>query len=170
MPRRAAHRFDTLAQRVESCLLRALIVVLLLMLLGQSLLQLESMRPLLSYVHRLEGAGYEPGLFAGPEAVGATYLVPTSVDPHTLSIALLSEPSRPDVNLLIDGFAVADFAAGKVTIEVHEGDRLEVDARGVPQELRFRIVDASPTLNEPQEGQEITVQNERKLLAIVDVR
>lgn len=159
----------SVAQRVEGFLLRVLILVLLLLVVGQSLLSYDGMRALFSYVDVLEGAAYDPESAYG-DAVGATFLSEWDARVLTVSVLLISMPSAPDAHLLVNGFAVADFEQPHLTIEVHDGDRLEIDGRAAAEDLRFRVVDVSPELAEPVEGHEIVVQGDRKPLGVVRLR
>ncbi|HEX6989756.1 MAG TPA: hypothetical protein VF282_09860 [Bacillota bacterium] len=169
MPRRRPASFAEVAQRVEGFLLRALILVLLLLVIGQGLLSFESLRPLLSYVDRLEGRSYDPAELYG-DAVGATFLSGEASPVLTVSVMVVSAPSAPDVHLLVNGFPVARFEEPRVTIEVNEGDRLELDGRGTAEVFRFRVVDAAPQLATPEQGREIILYGDRKLIGSARLR
>lgn len=122
-------RFALLARRAESFLLKAIIIVLLLLLIGQSLVQLDSTRSLFSYVYRLEGREYDIPVMAVPDSFGATFMHTGNEEVYTVTIQLISEPSVPDAYLLVDGFVIADFTESRVTIEVHPNNHLELDSR-----------------------------------------
>jgi len=166
MPRRRRADFAEVAQRIEAFLLRVLILVLLLVVTAQGMLSYEALRPWLSYVDRLEGRAYDPEDLYG-DAVGATFLSGEGERVLTVSLMVVSAPSAPDVHLLINGFPVARFIDPQVTIEVHEGDRLELDGRGTAEVVRVRVVDAAPAVTEPAQGREIILHGDRKVLGTV---
>lgn len=169
MPRQRRAHFAEVAQRVEAFLLRVLILVLLLLVVGQGLLSYESLRPLFSYVDRLEGQTYDPRDLYG-DAVGATFLSGEGHTVLTVSLMVVSAPAAPDVHLLVNGFPVARFADPRVTIEVNAGDRLELDARGTADVVRIRVIDTVPELAEPPQGREIILHGDRKAVGTVRLR
>lgn len=170
MTRRPGQGFIVVAARVEAVLLRVLIVVLLLLVTGQGLLAYEPMQPFFSYVYRLEGTTYEPPDPFLPEVSGAAYLSSADHEVLVVSLALINATTAPEAQLLVDGHVVADFTNPRVTIEVYEGNSLEIDARGITEELRFRVVDVAPRLASPTEGQEIIVQDARVPVATINTR
>src|SRR5690606_14521365 len=169
VPRQRRAHFAEVAQRVEAFLLRVLILVLLLLVVGQGLLSYESLRPLFSYVDRLEGQTYDPRDLYG-DAVGAVFLSGEGRAVLTVSLMVVSAPAAPDVHLLVNDFPVARCTDSRVTIEVNEGDRLELDGRGTAEPVRVRVVDTVPELAAPPQGGEVILHGDRKLIGVVRLR
>lgn len=161
-------RFTAWARTAESILIRTLIIVLLLLLAGQSLVKSENTRSFFSYVYRLEGIDYGMPVIATSDDMGATFMRSGSDDVLTITVLLLSHSSLPDARLLIDGFTIADFTEPRVTVEVNPGNHVELDTRGIPQGLLFRVVDVAPGISAPREGDEILVQDEKRTLAVIE--
>lgn len=158
----------TLAERVEQLLLRAAVVCLLLLVVGQVLLATDA-RTLISYVYRLEGVAYDPEELVEPQAVGALYLGPAGEPVRTVTLVLVDRPTAPGVRLLLNGYAVADFSQPSVTVVVYPGDELVLDGRGEPAPVRVRVVDSSD-LVAPAEGTELVVRGDRVSLGRVRTR
>lgn len=167
--RSGRERWLALAERVEAALLRAAVVGLLLLLVGQGLLATDA-RSWLSYVYRLEGIAYDPLAMVKPEAVGALYLSPEPDPVPTLTLLVVDRPSAAGLRLLVNGHPVADFAHPQMTVPVRDGDRLDLDGRGVRGSLRVRVVDAAPGVRWPPEGLEVAVRGDVRPLGRVDVR
>lgn len=156
--------------KIEEIFLRAALVLLLLVLVGQGLLRFDITRPVLSYVYRLEGIDYGLPASEVQEVLGATFMRPSGWDVLTVTVALFSSPSEPGARLLIDGFVIADFTNPQVTVEVTPKNRLQLDTRGINRGLLFRIVDASPQLASPKEGDELLVKNALETWTVVETR
>lgn len=166
---RSTDRWLAAAERVENVLLRIAVICLLLLVVGQTLLSTDA-RTLLSYVYRLEGVAYDPREVVEPKAVGALYLSREGEPVRTVTLVLVSGPAAPEVRLLVNGYAVADFGHPTVAIQVHPGDRLEIDARASARPVRVRVVDVADDLDAPREGQEIEAAGAVVPLGVVERR
>lgn len=165
---RDVHRWLSTAERVEQWLLRAAILCLLVLVVGQVLLTTDA-RTLMSYVYRLEGVAYDPRALVEPEAVGALYLGPAGEPVRTVTLVLVNRPAAPGLRLLLNGYAVADFSHPTVTVVVHPGDELTLDGRADPESARVRVVDAAD-LAAPPEGAEFEVRGDVRSLGEVRAR
>lgn len=161
---RFVRRWLAAAERAEAALLRLAVLCLLVLAVGQALL-LTDARSWLNYTYRLEGLAYDP-----EDVLGALYLSRADEPVHTVTVAVVSRPSAPGVRLLLNGYAVADLAEPVAVIQVHPGDRLELDGSADAAPVRVRVVDVSPGLASPREGAEVEVRGDRRLLAEVRAR
>lgn len=158
-------RWPAAAERAERLLLRAAVLFLLALVVGQVLLATDA-RTLISYVYRLEGVAYDPRALGEPEAVGALYLGPAGEPVRTVTLALVDRPAAPGLRVLLNGYAVADFSRPSVTVVVYPGDELALDGRAEPEAVRVRVVDAAE-LVAPAEGIEVEVRGDLRSLGRV---
>ncbi len=72
--------------------------------------------------------------------------------PLSLTLALEGAGAAPQVAVTVNGRPMAFFRRRTVTIRVHPGDRLAVDARCCSEPLAVRVVAADPPVIHPRPG------------------
>lgn len=86
-----------------------------------------------------------------------------------VEIMLVSQPAAPGVELLVNGRRVGDFAAGRLSVQVNDGDALAIDARSAPETLAFCVVGITPRVLRPSLGDRFAVRAQQIELPAVRV-
>ena len=77
-----------------------------------------------------------------------------------IEVSLISNASIPEVWLMKNGERVANFADGKVRLEVSEGDLLTIDSREFTNTLWFKITFISDDIISFQQGNQFRISGE----------
>lgn len=106
-------------------------------------------------------------------ANGGTIATSAQVAPATGEVTLMLEPAGlvTHTTLLRDGWTVAPFDGGPVTVVVHNGDLLSLSTTAAPRSASvIRVLAASPDVSWPRVGVVFTLTSGPQILGHVSLR
>lgn len=133
-------RVDSLGARLESVLIQAIVAFGLVLIAGQVLLTVPAARYVMSYVDRLEG-------------------VPLAERRPSVTIVLSKGEPAHSAILFINGRRAAGFSGGQVTVNVLEGDLLEVDGTALDGDAVFEVIAVAGGVTAPEVGTRVLTSN-----------
>ncbi len=169
--RRWEQRVFALARRMDSLLIRLVVVAALALLVTQIALRSSLFLAALSRVDHLEGAG-QPNL--SQLAAWERFLVEKTVSSpaSTLSVTLELLQPKPTarVKLLVNGEIRGNFAQTRLTFTVADGDLVEVDTMEERDSVTVRVSGTSSGLEQPMVGQYVQAMREIRPLGRVQTK
>lgn len=140
--------------------LESLVVCLLglgmaILILAQLAMAFPAARRHLSLTERLEGISYSSSY---PYSTAAADAQPRHQSRlgvpefSTVSIELVGVKSLDGARILVNGESVADFNYPVATVEVRQGDLLEIACPRLSMPVDFRVRSVSPGVSSPAEG------------------
>lgn len=169
--------------RIGGWMLRLAVLSLVALTVVQLLMTSDPFRFYLSFAERMENRRQEEagGGINPPEA--APVLSPTDnvsaesyVSPAApagkanLTLKLANFESLPEAIVRVNGRVAGDFRKRMLTIEVGQGDIIEIDTSSYSSLVEFVITDASPSLLYPRASSRLSCESERVLLGPVKIR
>lgn len=126
-------RFDSLGARLEAVLVQAIVAFGVVLIAAQVLLTLPAARYVMSYVDRLEG-------------------IPLSEGRPSVTIVLSEGAPPQSAALLVNGKRAAGFSGGQITVNVLDGDLLEVDGTALDGQGVFEVIAVGRGVTAPAVG------------------
>jgi hypothetical protein len=80
-------------------------------------------------------------------------------------IELVKPKTDSSIKILLNGEVVSDFYDLQVTLDVLDGDVIEIDASNVKNEVEVRIADVSNNINRKYIGKSVSVKASIKILS-----
>lgn len=161
--------FGSFAKKIEKLLIRLTFLGLFSLFIFQILLVNDDIRRFLSLTEKLEGEEIESSLPAFGSSFSEEEIFGKEDISGTITIALLDEESKPEVELIINGYVVAFFEEAQIKLKVYDGDIIEISPNGYKQALHFKIINTE-NLIMPVKGKEIIVEGESALVGEIKVK
>jgi hypothetical protein len=135
----------------EKLLFTAFIVCFIALIAVQITLSSPALRPLVSVDGRYEGNPLKT----------EEYLY----DVGEVTIKLVKPEPENNIGILLNGEEAAVFSGNEVTLEVLDGDVIEIDASAAKSEIEVRITNVSDNLSRKYIGKSLTVKGSVKILS-----
>ncbi|MGE5653353.1 MAG: hypothetical protein ACM3ZQ_03665 [Bacillota bacterium] len=167
--RRWEQRVFALTQRMDSILLRLVVAAVILLIGTQIALRSSLFLTLFSRVDRFEGTGQANfARLAAWERLLAEKTVSSQGDVLHVSLELLQPKPSPKIKLLVNGVIYGDFAQGRLSVEVSDGDLIEIDTTEASESGTVRVRETSLGLQKPMVGQYLQAKQEIRPLGRVE--
>lgn len=171
-------RLASFARRLEGFLFRVVVACLVVLAVSQSLMTSEASRVFLSYTEQLEGLDYRRQA-PSPESPAAGPQPPGEKPPgekeavlegRTITLILVNRPAAPEAAVLVNGRSVGRFDRDRLTLEVREGDFVQVDLTTYREIVGIRVIQVGERVLYPKVGTEVYASGVVKSLGPVIFR
>jgi hypothetical protein len=135
----------------EKFLFTAFLISFLLLVAVQITLSSPALRPFVSVDGRYEGVPMKT----------EEYLY----DAGEVTLELVKPKSETNIGILLNGELAAGFSEPQITLEVLDGDVIEIDASNAKGEVEVRISGVSSNISKKYVGKSLVVRNSIKILS-----
>lgn len=138
--------FPGWGKKLEKLLIRFVILCAVALVVTQSLLATDPMRRVIGYVDLEDLAVYSPN--ASQQLM---------VGEPTITLYLKEYPCLPKMHVLVNGEPVRRFNDRYVTLQVQDGDLIEIDATFYDHLVEVQVLTTSEEIISPEKGKMLKV-------------
>lgn len=131
-------RYISFGKRLEKILIRLVIVFSVIWVVAQSMLTTDPMRRVIGYVDL--------------EDVMAPLGIHENLQKHYVTLHLVNYHGLPEMNILVNGKSIGNFYNRQVTIQVQQGDIIELDTSNYQNSVDVKVINTSEGVAFPEKG------------------
>lgn len=168
MRRRSGRGFWSWAGRLELFLLKVVVMGFVIFFMIQAMFIGDPLQRMVTVFEGVEGLNFQNRPESTKESIN--FNSPIAETEAEITLALVDYSSLQKAKVLVNGEVKGNFLNKYVSVNLHQGDLLEVDGKFYTHSFKVKLIEVSPALAGLKQGQQFTVKAEELTLGEIQFK